>query len=161
MAPHSTTLAWKIPWRDEPGRLQTPVPCAADVSAVPTPTPRSHSQQRLLSATLSPATAIFPTDLTAGQSLSGTSLLPCLPERRTIGSQVARIELVVGRATTPVSVGSKHLLGRGRKESRRPRLFWLPWRSPEPFPGSRVRHRPQWKRNVVDSRYRRRRWRKL
>ena len=23
MAPHSTTLAWKNPWRDEPGRLQS------------------------------------------------------------------------------------------------------------------------------------------
>jgi len=23
MAPHSSTLAWKIPWTDEPGRLQT------------------------------------------------------------------------------------------------------------------------------------------
>ena len=22
MAPHSSTLAWKIPWREEPGRLQ-------------------------------------------------------------------------------------------------------------------------------------------
>ena len=23
MAPHSTTLAWKIPWTEEPGRLQS------------------------------------------------------------------------------------------------------------------------------------------
>ena len=23
MAPHSTTLAWKIPWREEPGGLQS------------------------------------------------------------------------------------------------------------------------------------------
>ena len=23
MAPHSSTLAWKIPWADEPGRLQS------------------------------------------------------------------------------------------------------------------------------------------
>ena len=23
MAPHSSTLAWKIPWKEEPGRLQT------------------------------------------------------------------------------------------------------------------------------------------
>ena len=23
MAPHSSTLAWKIPWAEEPGRLQT------------------------------------------------------------------------------------------------------------------------------------------
>ena len=23
MAPHSSTLAWKIPWMEEPGRLQT------------------------------------------------------------------------------------------------------------------------------------------
>ena len=23
MAPHSSTLAWKIPWREEPGRLQS------------------------------------------------------------------------------------------------------------------------------------------
>ena len=23
MAPHSSTLAWKIPWRAEPGRLQS------------------------------------------------------------------------------------------------------------------------------------------
>jgi len=23
MAPHSSTLAWKIPWTDEPGRLQS------------------------------------------------------------------------------------------------------------------------------------------
>ena len=23
MAPHSSTLAWKIPWMDEPGRLQS------------------------------------------------------------------------------------------------------------------------------------------
>ena len=22
MAPHSSTLAWKIPWKEEPGRLQ-------------------------------------------------------------------------------------------------------------------------------------------
>ena len=22
MAPHSSTLAWRIPWREEPGRLQ-------------------------------------------------------------------------------------------------------------------------------------------
>ena len=130
---------------------QTPVPWAADVSAVPTPTLWSHCQQRLLSATLSLAAAIFPTGITAEGSLSGMSLLPCLPQRSTIGSQVARIELVAGRAETPVSLGFKHLLGRGRKELRRPRLFWLPWRSPEPFPGSRVGHRPQWKRNVVES----------
>ena len=32
---------------------QTPVPCAADVSAVPTPTLQSRGQQRLVSATLS------------------------------------------------------------------------------------------------------------
>ena len=25
MAPHSSTLAWKIPWTEEPGRLQSPV----------------------------------------------------------------------------------------------------------------------------------------
>ena len=131
---------------------QTPVPCAADVSAVPTPPLRSHCQQRLLSTTLSPAAAIFPPDITAGRSLSGTSLLPCLPQRSTTGSQVARRELVAGRAATPVSLGSKHLLARGRKESRRPRLFRLPWRSPEPFLGSRVGHRLQWKRNVVESR---------
>ena len=24
MAPHSSTLAWKIPWTEEPGRLQSP-----------------------------------------------------------------------------------------------------------------------------------------
>jgi len=23
MAPHSNTLAWKIPWKEEPGRLQS------------------------------------------------------------------------------------------------------------------------------------------
>ena len=23
MAPHSSTLAWKIPWTEEPGRLQS------------------------------------------------------------------------------------------------------------------------------------------
>jgi len=23
IAPHSSTLAWKIPWREEPGRLQS------------------------------------------------------------------------------------------------------------------------------------------
>jgi len=23
MAPHSSTLAWKLPWREEPGRLQS------------------------------------------------------------------------------------------------------------------------------------------
>ena len=23
MAPHSSTLAWKIPWMDKPGRLQS------------------------------------------------------------------------------------------------------------------------------------------
>ena len=23
MAPHSSTLAWKIPWAEEPGRLQS------------------------------------------------------------------------------------------------------------------------------------------
>ena len=23
MAPHSSSLAWRIPWREEPGRLQT------------------------------------------------------------------------------------------------------------------------------------------
>ena len=23
MAPHTSTLAWKIPWMDEPGRLQS------------------------------------------------------------------------------------------------------------------------------------------
>ena len=23
MAPHSSTLAWKLPWMDEPGRLQS------------------------------------------------------------------------------------------------------------------------------------------
>ena len=23
MAPHSTTLAWRIPWMEEPGRMQT------------------------------------------------------------------------------------------------------------------------------------------
>ena len=25
MAPHSSTLAWKIPWKEEPGRLQSMV----------------------------------------------------------------------------------------------------------------------------------------
>ena len=25
MAPHSSTLAWKIPWMEEPGRLQSMV----------------------------------------------------------------------------------------------------------------------------------------
>ena len=25
MAPHSSTLAWKIPWTEEPGRLQSMV----------------------------------------------------------------------------------------------------------------------------------------
>ena len=25
MAPHSSTLAWKIPWVEEPGRLQRPM----------------------------------------------------------------------------------------------------------------------------------------
>ncbi|KAG5194224.1 hypothetical protein JEQ12_020585 [Ovis aries] len=35
------------------GSSQTPVPCAADVSAVPTPTLQSRGQQRLVSATLS------------------------------------------------------------------------------------------------------------
>ena len=51
----------------------------------------------------------------------------------------------------PVCLGPRHLPGRGWKESRRPQLFWLPWRSPQPCPGSRVGHRLQWKRNVVDS----------
>ena len=23
MAPHSSTLAWKVPWKEEPGRLQS------------------------------------------------------------------------------------------------------------------------------------------
>ena len=26
MAPHSSTLAWKIPWMEEPGRLQSTMP---------------------------------------------------------------------------------------------------------------------------------------
>ena len=26
MAPHSSTLAWKIPWTEEPGRLQSMEP---------------------------------------------------------------------------------------------------------------------------------------
>ena len=28
MAPHSSTLAWKIPWTEEPGRLQSMGLCA-------------------------------------------------------------------------------------------------------------------------------------
>ena len=27
MAPHSSTLAWKIPWTEEPGRLRRPWDC--------------------------------------------------------------------------------------------------------------------------------------
>ena len=29
MAPHSSTLAWKIPWTEEPGRLQAPTAVGA------------------------------------------------------------------------------------------------------------------------------------
>ena len=30
MAPHSSTLAWKIPWTEEPGRLWTPSSCPTE-----------------------------------------------------------------------------------------------------------------------------------
>ena len=32
MAPHSSTLAWKIPWTEEPGRLQSMVKSRARLS---------------------------------------------------------------------------------------------------------------------------------
>ena len=129
-------------------RLLFPVQPTSLLSPPPPCSPAANS----VSSARHSAAAIFPADISAGRSLSGTSLLPCLPQRSTTGSRVARIELVAGRAATPVSLGSKHLLRRGWKESRRPRLFWPPWRSPEPVPGSRVGLRPQWERSVVESR---------
>ena len=33
MAPHSSTLAWKIPWTEEPGRLQSAAAAAAAAAA--------------------------------------------------------------------------------------------------------------------------------
>ena len=35
MAPHSSTLAWKIPWMEEPGRLQSMRLCYAQVVKSP------------------------------------------------------------------------------------------------------------------------------
>ena len=32
MAPHSSTLAWKIPWMEEPGRLQSMASLESDVT---------------------------------------------------------------------------------------------------------------------------------
>ena len=32
MAPHSSTLAWKIPWTEEPGRLQSMDRCGLDTT---------------------------------------------------------------------------------------------------------------------------------
>ena len=32
MAPHSSTLAWKIPWTEEPGRLQSLVSLESDTT---------------------------------------------------------------------------------------------------------------------------------
>ena len=32
MAPHSSTLAWKIPWMEEPGRLQSMDPEESDTT---------------------------------------------------------------------------------------------------------------------------------
>ena len=32
MAPHSSTLAWKIPWTEEPGRLQSMGPLTVDTT---------------------------------------------------------------------------------------------------------------------------------
>ena len=32
MAPHSNTLAWKIPWTEEPGRLQSMGPQESDMT---------------------------------------------------------------------------------------------------------------------------------
>ena len=32
MAPHSSTLAWKIPWKEEPGRLQSMGPIRVGLS---------------------------------------------------------------------------------------------------------------------------------
>ena len=32
MAPHSSTLAWKLPWKEEPGRLQSMGPQESDTT---------------------------------------------------------------------------------------------------------------------------------
>ena len=32
MAPHSSTLAWKLPWTEEPGRLQSMVSGKSDTT---------------------------------------------------------------------------------------------------------------------------------
>ena len=37
MAPHSSTLAWKIPWTEEPGRLQSMGSLESDTTEVTQP----------------------------------------------------------------------------------------------------------------------------
>ena len=53
MAPHSSTLAWKIPWTEEPGRLQSmgsdtterlPFPFQSDANAKADSDPRFCTQ---------------------------------------------------------------------------------------------------------------------
>ena len=43
MAPHSSTLAWKIPWMEEPGRLQSMGFSRQEYwSGLPLPSPLGH-----------------------------------------------------------------------------------------------------------------------
>ena len=42
MAPHSSTLAWKIPWMEEPGRLQSMGSLESDTTEV------TQQQQQVL-----------------------------------------------------------------------------------------------------------------
>jgi len=46
MAPDSSTLAWKIPWMEEPGRLQTMGPEESDTTARLTFTFHFHALEK-------------------------------------------------------------------------------------------------------------------
>ena len=72
MAPHSSTVAWKIPWMEEPGRLRSmgsSVPAAhrsaSQVLATRAHRPRGHQAGSILGASLrlqilaSPGAAYF------------------------------------------------------------------------------------------------------
>ena len=56
MAPHSSILAWRIPWTEEPGRLQ------------------SMGSQRDRTERLSPAHSLAAQDLSCGMTGSSVSL---------------------------------------------------------------------------------------
>ena len=63
MAPHSSTLAWKIPWTEEPGRLQQ--------------SSAKHPQTGLKSLELLPGSADLPHNSSAAAATAVKSLQSC------------------------------------------------------------------------------------